>query len=75
MRAPPDVKDIDTWTREDIREFYDLYPDLTILTFAGMLGMTGGEVIEILMEDATPTLILTRGLLPLEEKASQPETN
>ncbi len=46
-----DVSDIDNWTRKDIREFYDLNPNLTILTLAGMLGLTGGELKEILWED------------------------
>jgi len=46
-----DVSDIDNWTRKDIREFYDLNSNLTILTLAGMLGLTGGELKEILWED------------------------
>jgi hypothetical protein len=50
-KVTPDVNDIDNWTRKDIREFYDLNPNLTILTLAGMLGLTGGELKEILWED------------------------
>lgn len=45
----PDVNDIDNWTHDDIREFYDLNPNLSILTYAGMLGLTGGELKDILM--------------------------
>ena len=47
----PDVNDIDNWTHDDIREFYDLNPNLSILTYAGMLGLTGGELKDILMGD------------------------
>jgi len=49
ITTQPDVQDIDSWTHEDIRNFYDLYPDLTILTYAGMLGMTVTEVKTILI--------------------------
>ena len=49
LTTQPDVQDIDSWTNDDIRNFYDLYPNLTILTYAGMLGMTVGEVKTILM--------------------------
>ena len=49
ISTQPDVQDIDSWTHDDIRNFYDLYPNLTILTYAGMLGMTVGEVKTILM--------------------------
>jgi hypothetical protein len=45
----PDLKDISNWTNHEIREFYDLNPNLTLLTYAGMLGMTGAEVKGILM--------------------------
>jgi len=47
----PDVNDIDNWTRDDIREFYDVNPNLSLLTYAGMLGMTVAEVKEILMSE------------------------
>ena len=44
----PDLKYINEWTDDEIRDFYDLNPNISILTYAGMLGMTGGEVKEIL---------------------------
>lgn len=49
LTTQPDVQDIDSWTHDDIRNFYDLYPNLTILTYAGMLGMTVSEVKTVLM--------------------------
>ena len=49
IATQPDVQDIDSWTHDDIRNFYDLYPNLTILTYAGMLGMTVSEVKTVLM--------------------------
>ena len=39
------------WTDDEIREYYDSNPNLTILTYAGMLGLTGGELKEILNTD------------------------
>jgi len=39
------------WTHDEIREYYDSNPNLTILTYAGMLGLTGGELKEILNTD------------------------
>jgi len=41
------------WDYNEIRDYYDQNPDLTILTYAGMLGMTGREVQDILMTDGT----------------------
>ena len=38
-----------TWDDDQIREFYDNNPNLTILTYAGMLGLSGGELKDILM--------------------------
>jgi len=35
------------WTDQEIRDYYDQNPNLTILTLAGMVGLTGTE--EILM--------------------------
>ena len=49
ITTQPDVQYIDSWTHDDIRNFYDLYPNLTILTYAGMLGMTVSEVKTVLM--------------------------
>ena len=39
------------WDHNEIRDYYDLNPDLSILTYAGMLGLSGGELKEILMTD------------------------
>ena len=37
------------WTDQEIRDYYDQKPNLMILTLAGMVGLTGTEVKEILM--------------------------
>lgn len=42
-----------TWDNDQIRDYYDQNPDLTILTYAGMLGLTGGELKDILMTDGS----------------------
>jgi hypothetical protein len=39
----------ETWTHDEIRDYYDT-TNVTLLTLAGMLGMTGSEVKEILMQ-------------------------
>ena len=39
------------WDHNEIRDYYDLNPDLSILTYAGMLGLSGGELKDILMTD------------------------
>ena len=39
------------WTDDEIREFYDQNPNLTLLTYGGMLGLSVGELKEILMEE------------------------
>jgi hypothetical protein len=39
------------WTDEEICDYYDRKPNLTLLTFAGMLGLSGGELKAILMAD------------------------
>ncbi len=41
------------WTDDEIRDYYDSNPNLTILTYAGMLGLTGGEVKAILQTDGS----------------------
>ena len=41
------------WTHDEIREYYDSNPDMTILTYAGMLGLTGGELKAILLTDGS----------------------
>lgn len=46
----PDLAHIADWTDEEICEFYDLNPNISILTYAGMLGLTGSELKSILME-------------------------
>ena len=40
-----------TWDDDQIRDYYDQNPDLSILTYAGMLGLSGGELKDILMTD------------------------
>ena len=48
----PNIKDnMHTWDNDQIRDYYDQNPNLTILTYAGMLGLTGGELKDILMTD------------------------
>ncbi len=44
-----DPKNMALWSDDEIRDFYDLNPNLTLLTFAGMLGLSGGELKDILM--------------------------
>jgi hypothetical protein len=41
------------WTHNEIREYYDSNPNLTILTYAGMLGLTGGALKAILQTDGS----------------------
>ena len=48
-----DFIDFGTFCADEIREYYDLNPDLSILTYAGMLGLTGGELKDILMTDGS----------------------
>ena len=38
-----------TWGDDQIREFYDNNPNLLLLTYAGMLGLSVGELKDILM--------------------------
>jgi hypothetical protein len=47
-----DITRIADWTDEEICYYYDMKPNLTLLTFAGMLGLSGGELKAILMADA-----------------------
>ena len=41
------------WNDDEIRDYYDQNPNLAILTYAGMLGLSGGELKEILMTDGS----------------------
>ena len=41
------------WSNSQIRDYYDLHPNITILTYAGMLGLTGTELKAILMEEVS----------------------
>ena len=41
------------WDHDQIIDYYDQNPHLTILTYAGMLGLTGGELKDILMTDGS----------------------
>jgi hypothetical protein len=38
-----------TWDDDQIREFYDSNPNLGVSTYAGMLGLSVGELKDILM--------------------------
>ena len=51
MKNSDDYKRTDpgTWSYDEIRDYYDT-TNVTLLTLAGMLGMTGSEVKEILMK-------------------------
>lgn len=40
----------DQWTVQEIRDYYDTTP-VTLLTLAGMLGLTGGELQTILSKE------------------------
>jgi len=46
-----DMSRVAEWTDEEICDYYDRKPNLTLLTFAGMLGLSGGELKAILMAD------------------------
>ena len=48
-----DFIDFGTFCADEIREYYDLNPDLSILPYAGMLGLTGTELKAILMTDGS----------------------
>lgn len=39
------------WTDDEIRDFYDQNPNISLLTYGGMLGLSVGELKEILMEE------------------------
>ena len=41
------------WNDDEIRDYYDQNPDLSILTYAGMLGLSGGELKDILQTDGS----------------------
>lgn len=43
------------WDDDKIREFYDQNLDLPILTYAGMLGLSVGELKDILMPEPIET--------------------
>ena len=47
------MKPMFEWNDDEIRDYYDQNPNLTILTYAGMLGLSGGELKEILMTDGS----------------------
>ena len=46
-----EVTNMHTWDDDQIREFYDNNPNLSLSTYSGMLGLSGGELKEILMTD------------------------
>ena len=45
--------DFGSFKHWEIRQYYDLNPNITILTYAGMLGLTGTELKGILMSDGS----------------------
>ena len=44
-----------TWDDDQIREFYDNKPNLSLSTYSGMLGLSVGELKEILMPSPKET--------------------
>ena len=58
----PSIEDnMHTWDNDQIRDYYDQNPNLTILTYAGMLGLTGGELKDILMaEEEAPVKVIQK---------------
>lgn len=59
------------WTDDEIRDYYDSNPNLTILTYAGMLGLTGGELKEILNTDGEWKLEFGSAVDKEEEAAAE----
>ena len=47
------MKPMFEWTDDEIRDYYDINPELSILTYAGMLGLSGGELKDILQTDSS----------------------
>ena len=47
-----DLDRIMDWSNIEIVEFYEDRPNLSLLTYAGVLGLTGGEVEKILNGEA-----------------------
>jgi len=47
------LKLMSDWNDDEIRDFYDQNPNLTFLTYAGMLGLSGGELKDILQTDGS----------------------
>ena len=47
------LKLMSDWTDDEIRDYYDSNPNLSILTYAGMLGLSGGELKDILQTDGS----------------------
>ena len=47
------LKLMSDWNDDEIRDYYDSNPNLTILTYAGMLGLSGGELKDILQTDGS----------------------
>ena len=53
------MKPMFEWTDDEIRDYYDINPELSILTYAGMLGLSGGELKDILQTDGSACLLYT----------------
>ena len=47
------MKPMFEWNDDEIRDYHDQNPNLSILTYAGMLGLSGGELKDILMTDGS----------------------
>ena len=47
------LKLMSDWNDDEIRDYYDSNPNISILTYAGMLGLSGGELKDILMTDGS----------------------
>jgi len=47
------MKPMFEWNDDEIRDYYDQNPNLTFLTYAGMLGLSGGELKDILQTDGS----------------------
>jgi len=50
-RGVDEFKPMAEWTDDEIRDFFDQNPNLGLLTYAGMLGLSVGELKEILLEE------------------------
>ena len=47
------MKPMFEWNDDEIRDYHDQNPNLSILIYAGMLGLSGGELKDILNTDGS----------------------